>query len=81
MSVNVTCPVCGKQAQWFGCGGCGDDLGTLACASCGATIPGMSLSEMVRSAASEPAQRVERCDVQGQNDSRASSRRSSSEWT
>lgn len=65
MNENVQCPVCGKEAQWFGCSGCGDDVGTLACARCGATIPGMSLSELVRGSGTEQPLKVERCRVRG----------------
>jgi predicted amidophosphoribosyltransferase len=65
MSENVKCPVCGKPAQWYGCSGCGDDMGTAVCKSCGATMPGIPLSELVRSTGSEPPPNVERCVVRG----------------
>ena len=45
MSELIRCPMCGKQATWLGCIGCGDDLGTSVCKNCGATIPGASLGQ------------------------------------
>ncbi|GEM_PF-2910316 len=47
MSEQVKCPVCGKQAQWIGCYGCGDDIGTVSCGTFGA-MPGVCLSELER---------------------------------
>ncbi len=46
MSYPVKCPECGGQAEWHGCQGCGDDIGTLICRECGLTMPGVSLGEI-----------------------------------
>jgi hypothetical protein len=44
--MNVSCPICKKQAEWLGCAGCGDDIGALVCRNCGATLPGVCLSDL-----------------------------------
>jgi len=65
MSENVKCPACGKQAQWFGCAGCGDDMGTVVCKACGAAIPGIPLSELARPTEADQEPKAARCDVRG----------------
>jgi hypothetical protein len=65
MSENVKCPVCGKQAQWFGCSGCGDDMGTVVCKACGGTMPGIPLSELGRPTQADQEPKTARCDVRG----------------
>jgi len=65
MSENVKCPACGKQAQWFGCGSCGDDIGTTVCRNCSATIPGIPLSELARPTEADQEPKAARCDVRG----------------
>jgi len=36
-----------------GCAGCGDDFGTLVCRHCGATMPGVCLSDLPKKTDSE----------------------------
>jgi len=43
--VPVKCPVCGQDARWIGCAGCGDDMGNVQCPECG-VIPAIPLSEV-----------------------------------
>ena len=54
MNENVLCPMCRGQAEWIGCSGCGDDMGTVVCRCCGATMPGFPLGELTRSTGMEP---------------------------
>ncbi len=42
----VKCPECQGSAEWHGCSGCGDDIGTLICRDCGLTMPGVSLGDI-----------------------------------
>ena len=67
MNQNVVCPQCRGQAEWIGCSGCGDDMGTVVCRCCGVTMPGIPLSELTRAGAGNaPEQSMEkRCWRQG----------------
>jgi len=56
--MNVTCPICKKPAAWMGCAGCGDDFGTLVCRHCGATMPGVCLSDLPKRTDSEKPEPV-----------------------
>ena len=57
--MNVTCPICLQSAEWVGCAGCGDDFGTLVCRHCGATMPGVCLSDLPKKTDSEKPEPVE----------------------
>jgi len=60
MNVNVLCPMCNGQAEWVGCSGCGDDMGTVVCRECGATMPGFPLSQLTQSGGTSPEAEPER---------------------
>jgi len=66
MNENVVCPNCRGQAEWIGCSGCGDDMGTVVCRSCGLTMPGIPLSQLSRGVGAEATAQSarERCDRQ-----------------
>jgi hypothetical protein len=59
MNVNVLCPMCKGQAEWIGCSGCGDDMGTVVCRCCGATMPGVSLGDLATGTNAEARERCE----------------------
>ncbi|MFH1531076.1 MAG: hypothetical protein ABIK09_10135 [Pseudomonadota bacterium] len=65
MNASVQCPMCGRPAEWVGCAGCGDDMGSVVCRSCGATIPGIQLSELVRCSTETLPTQVDRCERVG----------------
>ena len=65
MFYEVKCPHCSGLAEWRGCAGCGDDLGTVICRECGFTMPGISLGSLDTGTDSVEPKEDENQDVEG----------------
>jgi hypothetical protein len=57
--MNVSCPICKKQAEWLAAPGADDDIGALVCRNCGATLPAFAFPTCRKRTSPDDAEPVE----------------------